>query len=157
MNNYLTFEAINKLHEELNFRLNVRRFEINQELKEARAHGDLSENYEYKAAKTERARNNGRMNYLNKMIKTAHLIKDETKEDEVGLNKLVTLYFIDFNEADEFHIVTTIESDPINNKISIESPIGKAIYGHKVDEVVSVTSPDGDYALKITKIEKEGV
>ena len=156
MNNYLTEEAINKLKDELEHRQNVVRFEINDELKEARAQGDLSENYEYKAAKTERARNNGRMHYLEKMIKTAVIIQDNTADDQVGIGKTVILKFINSDEIDEFKIVTTIDADPMNNKISIESPIGKAIYKHKAGEQLKITSPQGEYYVIIDKILKGG-
>jgi transcription elongation factor GreA len=156
LNNYLTEEAINKLKDELEHRQNVVRFEINDELKEARAQGDLSENYEYKAAKTERARNNGRMHYLEKMIKTAVIIQDNTADDQVGIGKTVILKFINSDEIDEFKIVTTIDADPMNNKISIESPIGKAIYKHKAGEQLKITSPQGEYYVIIDKILKGG-
>lgn len=153
MYNYLTEESLNKLKEELEYRKTIVRFKINEELKEARAHGDLSENFEYKAAKKERAQNNGRMHYLEKMIRTAKLIVDETAEDEVGIGKNVTLKFIDDGDLDIFKIVTTVDADPLNNKVSIECPIGKVIYGKKVGDQVTVDSPQGKYDVLIEKIE----
>ncbi|SHE77719.1 transcription elongation factor GreA [Clostridium fallax] len=153
MYNYLTEESLNKLKEELEYRKTVVRFKINEELKEARAHGDLSENFEYKAAKKERAQNNGRMHYLEKMIRTANLIVDNTAYDEVGIGKKVTLRFEDDNDTDVFTIVTTVDADPLNNKVSIECPIGKVIYKKRVGDKVTVDSPQGKYNVIIEKIE----
>ncbi|MCX7885092.1 MAG: transcription elongation factor GreA [Caloramator sp.] len=155
MNNYLTEEAINKLKEEIEYRKVVVRHKIIEDIKEARAFGDLSENFEYKAAKRERAKNESRIRYLERMIKTAKIIKDDTMPDEVGIGKIVTLRFLEDNEIEKFTIVTTIEADPMNNLISIESPIGKAIYKHKIGEIVKVESPDGQYEVKIEDVYKK--
>ncbi len=95
MYNYLTEKSVQILKDELEHRKNVVRFQINEELKEARAHGDLSENFEYKAAKKNRADNNRRMGYLEKMIKTAKIINDDISENQVGVGKIVTLRFLD--------------------------------------------------------------
>ncbi|QCX33700.1 transcription elongation factor GreA [Caloramator sp. E03] len=155
MNNYLTEEAINKLKEEIEYRKVVVRHKIIEDIKEARAFGDLSENFEYKAAKRERARNESRIRYLERMIKTAKIIKDDTEDNQVGIGKTVTLRFLKENEVEEFKIVTTVEADPMNNLISIESPIGKAIFKHRVGEIVKVYSPNGEYEVKIDKVVKE--
>lgn len=155
LHNYLTEEAINKLKEEIEYRKVVVRHKILEDIKEARAHGDLSENFEYKAAKRERAKNESRIRYLERMIRTAKIIKDTTSEDEVGIGKSVSVRFLEDNEVDEFKIVTTIEADPLNNMISIESPLGKAIYKHKVGDEVMVESPQGRYAVRIEKITVE--
>ena len=88
------------------------------------------------------------------MIKTANIIEDDTKEDEVGLGKRVEVYFIDEDESESYDIVTTMATDVLNNKISIESPLGKAIFYKKVGEVVEVESPDGSYSVRIDRIEK---
>lgn len=152
MNNYLTQEAINKLKEEIEHRKTVVRRNINQDLKEARAHGDLSENFEYKAAKKDRSENEGRIRYLEKMIKTAHIIEDNTLEDEVGLGKIISLRFLSDDEVEEFFMVTTIEADPMSNKISIESPLGKGIYKHKLNDEILIESPEGKYSVRIEKI-----
>ena len=154
MNNYLTEQDIEKMKKEIEYRKVVVRKKRNEEVKKARAHGDLSENYEYKAAKRERGRNEGRIKYLEKMIKTANIIEDDTKEDEVGLGKRVEVYFIDEDESESYDIVTTMATDVLNNKISIESPLGKAIFYKKVGEVVEVESPDGSYSVRIDRIEK---
>lgn len=152
MHNYLTQEAINKLQEEIEYRKVVVRRQINEDLKEARAHGDLSENFEYKAAKRDRARNESRIRYLERMIKTANLITDTASEDEVGLEKIVSIRFLIDDEIDKFTIVTTIEADPINNMLSIESPLGRAIYKHKVGDEVMIESPEGNYFVRIEEI-----
>jgi len=153
MYNYLTEEALKILKDELEHRKNVIRFQINEELKEARAHGDLSENFEYKAAKKNRADNNRRMGYLERMIKTAKIINDDTSENQVGIGKIVTLRFLDDDEEEAFTMVTTVEADPLNNKISIECPLGKALYKRNLGEKIEVTSPDGSYSVIIEKLE----
>ena len=154
MNNFLTEQDIEKMKKEIEYRKVVVRKKRNEEVKEARAHGDLSENYEYKAAKRERGRNEGRIKYLEKMIKTANIIEDNTAENEVGLGKKVTINFIDDEFSMEYEIVTTMSTDAANNKISIEAPLGKAIYHHKVGDIVEVDSPDGKYSIKIERIER---
>lgn len=152
MHNYLTEEAVLILKEEIEHRKTVVRRKINEDLKEARAHGDLSENFEYKAAKRDRAENEGRLRYLERMINTSTIIKDTTSKDEVGIGKTVTLNFLQDNELDDFKIVTTIQADPLNNMISIECPLGKAIYKQKVGNKVKVESPEGEYFVKIENI-----
>lgn len=154
MNNYLTEEAINILKEEIETRKVVTRRQINEDLKKSRTHGDLSENFEYKAAKRERARNESRIRFLEGMIKTATIIKGDAKENEVGLNKEVTVKFIEDDFTEKFLIVTTIEADPLNNKVSIESPLGKAIFKHLVGDKVLVQSPEGNYTVEILNISK---
>lgn len=151
MYNYLTEEAITKLKAEIEYRKSVTRREINEDLKEARAHGDLSENFEYKSAKKDRAQNEGRLHYLESMILTAKIIKDTTCVDEVGLGKKVLLKFSD-DDIEEFTMVTTIDADPLKNMISIESPLGEAIYKHKIGEEISVEAPEGQYIVKIENI-----
>ena len=152
MNNFLTEQDIIKLKEEIEYRKVVTRKEINEDLKEARAHGDLSENYEYKAAKRERSRNEGRIRYLERMIKTGKIITDTTQPEEVGLGKFITIEFIEDDFTAQYMMVTTIETDAINNKISIESPLGKAIYRRKKGDEVMVAAPDGDYKVRIKNV-----
>lgn len=152
MHNFLTEEAINKLKEEIEYRKVHLRHKILEDVKEARAHGDLSENYEYKAAKQERGKNESRIRYLERMIKTATIITDTTAEDEAGIGKTIKVRFLSDDEVDEFKLVTTIESDPMNNLISIESPLGSAIYKHKLGEEVVVESPQGVYSVRIEEI-----
>ncbi len=152
MYNYLTKEAIEKIRTEIEHRKVVTRWKINASLKEARAQGDLSENYEYTAAKRDRAHNESRIRYLERMIRTAKIIKDSTSKNQVGIGKTVYLSFSGKNEIEKFKIVTTIEADPMNNKISIESPLGSAIYKHIIGDRVPIKSPEGQYSVKIEKI-----
>ena len=152
MNNFLTRQDIEEMKKEIEYRKAVVRKKRNEEVKEARAHGDLSENYEYKAAKRERGRNEGRIKYLERMINTATIIEDNTDEDQVGLGKIVTVYFMEDDFSIDYEIVTTMSTDAVNNKISIESPLGKVIYNKKVGDTLQVDSPDGEYSIKIEKI-----
>lgn len=152
MYNYLTTDAIDRLKAEIEHRKVVTRFKINQDLKEARAQGDLSENFEYKSAKRDRAHNESRIRYLQRMIKTAKIVKDNSSKNEVDIGKTVYLKFEDENIPEKFDIVTTIDANPLNNKISIESPLGSAIYKHRQGDEVTVSSPEGKYSVKIDKI-----
>jgi transcription elongation factor GreA len=152
LHNFLTEEAINKIREEIEYRKVVLRHKILEDVKEARAHGDLSENYEYKAAKQEKGKNEGRIRYLERMIKTATIISDESAENEAGLGKIIRVRFLSDNEVEEFILVTTIESDPMNNLISIESPLGQAIYKRKIGDELVVESPEGTYSVRIEEI-----
>lgn len=152
MYNYLTTDAIDRLKAEIEHRKVVTRFKINQDLKEARAQGDLSENFEYKSAKRDRAHNESRIRYLERMIKTAKIVKDNSSKNEVGIGKTVYLKFENKNIPEKFDIVTTIDADPLSNKISIESPLGSAIYKHRQGDEVTVSSPEGKYSVKIDKI-----
>ena len=132
----LTKKDIEKMEQELENRKLVVRKAALEDVKEARAHGDLSENFEYKAAKQAKNQNESRIRYLEKMIKTAIVVKDESKDDEVGINKTVELYFEDDDEVEEFKIVTTVRGNSLKNLVSTESPIGKALLGHKVGDRV---------------------
>ena len=123
-------------------------------MKEARAHGDLSENFEYHAAKKEKNKNESRIRYLERMIKTARIVSDESKEDEVGLNNTVHLYFEEDDEVEIFKLVTTVRGNSLKGLISTESPIGKAIIGKKEgDRVFIRVSGDDGYYVVIRKIE----
>ena len=152
MGERLTKRDIEKIEEEIEHRKLVIRKEAIEAVKEARAQGDLSENFEYKAAKRERGRNEGRIKYLEKMIKTCTVIEDNTASDEVGLGKVVTVNFIEDDFCVDYTIVTTMEMDVVNNKISIECPLGKEIYGKKVGQEVEIDSPDGKYMVRIEAI-----
>ncbi|MCR4673243.1 MAG: transcription elongation factor GreA [Lachnospiraceae bacterium] len=146
---------IKKIDEELEYRKVVLRHEILEDLKAAKAQGDLSENFEYHAAKRERGKNESRIRYLENMKKTAKIIKDESESDEVGLNNTVTVYFIEDDETEVYRIVTTIRGNTLKNMITIESPLGKALMGHKVGDTVQVTVNDSySYEVRIEHIEK---
>ena len=138
MHDQLTKSDIQKMKEEIEYRKLVVRKEALEAVKEARAHGDLSENFEYHAAKKDKNINESRIRYLERMIKTAEIISDESKEDEVGLNNTVEIYFEDEDETETFKLVTTVRGNSLAGKISTESPIGKAVLGHKVGDRVFV-------------------
>ena len=123
----LTRADIRKMEEEIEHRKLVVRKEALEEVKEARAQGDLSENFEYKAAKKEKNRNESRIRYLERMIKTAQVIEDTSDSRQVGLNDTVVLYIEDDDCTEEYKIVTTVRADVLHNLISIESPMGKAL------------------------------
>lgn len=154
MNNFLTEQDIEKMKKEIEYRKVVVRKKCNEDVKEARSHGDLSENYEYKAAKRERGRNEGRIKYLEKMIKTATIIEDTSSKNEVGLGDKVTVEFLEDEFSVEYEIVTTMSTDAVHQKISIESPLGKAIYKRTINDIIDVDSPDGIYKVKIQAIQK---
>ena len=134
--NQLTQKDIDAMKAEIEYRKVVVRKELLEDVKEARAHGDLSENFEYHAAKKEKNRNESRIRYLERMIKTAEVISDESKDDEIGLNKIVELYFEDKDDVETYKIVTTVRGNSLQGLVSTESPIGKALLGHKVGDKV---------------------
>lgn len=136
MYNQLTQKDIDAMKAEIEHRKVVVRKELLEDVKEARAHGDLSENFEYHAAKKEKNRNESRIRYLERMIKTAEVISDESKDDEIGLNKIVELYFEDEDDVETYKIVTTVRGNSLQGLVSTESPIGKALLGHKVGDKV---------------------
>ena len=136
MYNQLTQKDIDAMKAEIEHRKVVVRKELLEDVKEARAHGDLSENFEYHAAKKEKNRNESRIRYLERMIKTAEVISDESKDDEIGLNKVVELYFEDEDDVETYKIVTTVRGNSLLGLVSTESPIGKALLGHKVGDKV---------------------
>ena len=138
MFNELTQKDIDDMMAEIEHRKCVIRKELLEDVKTARAHGDLSENFEYKAAKQAKNQNESRIRYLEKMVKTAVVISDKSKDDEVGINKVVELYFEEDDEVDEFKIVTKVRGNSIKNLVSTESPIGRAVMGHKVGDKVWV-------------------
>ena len=149
-----TQQDIDKMKKEIEHRKVVVRKELLECVKEARAHGDLSENFEYKAAKKEKNRNESRIRYLERMIKNADVIDDTADDDVVSVNKTVTLYFEEDGEEDVFSIVTTVLVDSLHNRVSIESPIGKALQGHRVgDRVYIPVNADYGYYVTIKKIE----
>jgi hypothetical protein len=151
----LTKNDIRRLEEEIEHRKLVVRKEAIAEVKEARAHGDLSENFEYYAAKRFKNQNESRIRYLEKMVKTARIIEDDSKEDEVGLDNTVTVYFVEDKEEETFKIVTSVRGDSVSNLITIESPLGKALMGHKEGDTVSVkVNEQVSYDVVIKNIEK---
>ena len=123
-------------------------------VKEARAQGDLSENFEYKAAKQDKNRNESRIRYLERMLKNAKIVSDTSKIDEVGINNTVEVYFEDDDETETYRLVTSIRGNSLQGLISIESPLGKAIQGHKVgDRVLVRTNGNDGYYVVIKNID----
>jgi transcription elongation factor GreA len=152
----LTRKDIEKMEQEIEYRKLVVRKEALEAVKEARSHGDLSENFEYHAAKKDKNQNESRIRYLERMIKTAKVVSEESREDEVGLNNTVELYFEEDDETEVFTIVTTIRGNSLKGLISTESPIGKAVFGHKVgDRVKVVVNDDYSYYVQIKSIGKQ--
>lgn len=153
MREKLTDKDVQKIKDEIEHRKLVVRKEAIEAVKEARAQGDLSENFEYYAAKRDKNKNESRIRYLERMLKTAEIISEDSNEDEVGLNNTVELYFEDDDETDTYRIVTSIRGDSLKNLISIESPIGKAVMGHKVNDRVYVkVNDDMGYYVVIKSI-----
>lgn len=154
MGERLTESDVAKIKEEIEYRkLVVRKKEL-EAVKEARAQGDLSENFEYKAAKQDKNRNESRIRYLERMLKHAQIVSDESKADEVGINNTVEVYFEEDDETETYRLVTSVRGNSLQGLISIESPLGKAIQRHKVGDRVFVnTSGNAGYYVKIQKIE----
>lgn len=155
MGHQLTREDIKKMEAEIEHRKLVVRKEALEAVKEARAHGDLSENFEYHAAKKEKNRNESRIRYLERMIRTAEVFEDDYAEDEVGMNNTVTVYVEEDEEEETFKLVTTVRGDTLHGLISVESPLGKAVLGHKVGDICTVhVNKNYSYDVEIVKIEK---
>ena len=151
----LTYEGLKKLEEELEFLRGTKRKEVAERIKQALSFGDISENSEYDEAKNEQAQVEGRIVQLESMLKHARLIdEDEVKTDVVSLGAKVKLFDVEFEEEVEYLIVGSTEANPLKSKISNESPVGAALMGHKVGEIVEVAVPDGAIKFKILEISK---
>ncbi|MBU3111209.1 GreA/GreB family elongation factor [Clostridium lacusfryxellense] len=155
MNNKLTKKDVEELQKEFDYRKGPLTMEIAHEKMIAAAHGDRSENAEYKAAKTSMYENFRRMGYLIKMIRSAQIIDDiidNTKGANIG-NKL-TIKFEGSDDIEEIELVTTLQVDILKGKYSIESPIGKVLFGKTIGSIVDVGSPDGNYKIELINISK---
>lgn len=154
MHDQLTANDIKKMEEEIEYRKLVVRKEAIEAVKEARSHGDLSENFEYYAAKKDKNKNESRIRYLERMIRTAQVVSDQSGEDEVGINNTVTLYIEEDDEEETYKLVTTVRGNSIQGRISIDSPLGKAILGKREGDRVHIQVNDsyGYYAV-IRKVE----
>lgn len=153
MRNQLTRNDVKKIQEEIDYRKLVVRKEAIEAVKEARAQGDLSENFEYYAAKKDKNKNESRIRYLERMIKTAQIVSDESKEDEVGINNTVEIYLEDEDETESFKLVTSIRGNSLKGMISTESPLGRAILKKKVgDRVYVAVSETAGYYVAIRSI-----
>lgn len=155
MHDELTQKDLQMMKEELDYRRIQLRPQLLEAVKEARAFGDLSENFEYKAAKQEKNRNEGRIRYLENMIRTARVIREEGASDGVSLYDKVTVYLEDEDDTETYQVVTTMRQDALHGLISKESPVGKALLGRKVGETVHIqVNETFGYDVKILSIEK---
>lgn len=153
MNNQLTKENLKKLQDELDYRMTVKRAEIAKEKMIAAAHGDRSENAEYKAACAEYRENDNRIQYLFTMISTATVIDESSLDKSVlGINSKAKIKFIEDDFEDIITLVTTMDMDPENMLISIESDLGKALSGKKAGDIVEVNAPGDNYTIEIIEI-----
>lgn len=162
MHNELTRKDIADMEAEIEHRKIVVRKELLEHVKEARAQGDLSENFEYYAAKKAKNENESRIRFLERMIKTARVIEDHTAREEAGMNKTVKVRICEIGAEDgdeeTYKIVTTIRGDSLKGLISIESPLGRALIGHKAGDRVRVSvSPDYSYEAVILSVEDTGL
>lgn len=148
----LTQEGLQNLEDELQELKVVRRKDVAAKIKEARGQGDLSENAEYDAAKEEQAEIEARIVTIENMLRNAEVIESDTHSDTVTIGNKIKLFDNEFEEEIEYSLVGSAESDPLNGKISNESPIGAAILGHKVGDTVNVETPDGTITFKILEI-----
>lgn len=155
MGENLTPSDVEKIQKEIEHRKLVVRKETIEAVKEARAQGDLSENFEYYAAKKDKNQNESRIRYLERMLKNATIIEDESSEDEVGINTIVTLYIPEDDCEETYKLVTSIRSSSLRDMVSIESPLGKAIRGKRVgDTAIVKVNPEYSYEVVIRKIDK---
>ena len=153
MNNQLTKENLKKLQDELDYRMTVKRAEIAKEKMIAAAHGDRSENAEYKAACAEYRENDNRIQHLLTLITTATVIEDESIDKSIlGINTKARIEFVDDGFEDTITLVTTLDAKPEEMLISIESELGKALAGKKVGDLVEVEAPGENYSVKILEI-----
>ncbi len=157
MGEKLTRSDVKKIEEEIEYRKLVVRKNALEAVKEARAHGDLSENFEYHAAKKDKNSNESRIRYLERMLKTAQIISDASRPDEVGVNDTVVVYCEDDDEEETYRLVTSIRGNSLEGLISTESPLGKAILRHKVGDRVEVkVNETYSYFVELRSIEKTG-
>lgn len=154
----MTYEGVKKLESELEFLKTVKRKEITEKIKVALGYGDLSENSEYDEAKNEQAFVEGKISQLENTLRNASVIdENDIAKDVVSIGSRVTVYDYDFEEEVTYSIVGSTEADPMNFKISNESPVGSALIGHKVDEEVIAQVPNGVSKFKIIEIGREQV
>ena len=157
MREKLTERDVQKIQQEIEHRKLVVRKEAIEAVKEARAQGDLSENFEYYAAKRHKNQNESRIRYLERMLKTADIVTDTSREDEVGMDDIVEVEFEEDGEIEKYKLVTSIRGNSMENRVSIEAPVGRALKGHKVGDRVQVkVNETMSYYLKIRSIDKTG-
>ena len=154
MNNELTRKDIEEMQAEIDRRKLVERPRLLEEVKETRAQGDLSENFEYHVAKKAKNQNESRIRFLERMIKTAKIIEDDAAENEAGINKRITLYIPEDDAEEVYTIVSTMRQDTLKGLISVESPLGKALLHHREGDTVTVHVNSGfSYQAVIRKVE----
>ncbi|AJD31011.1 MULTISPECIES: transcription elongation factor GreA [Clostridium] len=151
----MTYEGVKKLEEELEYLKTVKRKEITEKIKVALSFGDLSENSEYDEAKNEQAFAEGRIIQLENMLKNASIVdENEVPKDVVSVGSIVKVKDYEFDEEVEYIIVGSAEADPMNNKISNESPVGNGLIGKKVGDIIEVTVPDGVSKYEILEVNR---
>lgn len=152
MGERLTKGDVEKIEKEIEERKLVLRPKLIEAVKEARAQGDLSENFEYYAAKREKNQNESRIGYLERMLKFATIVTDNAKEGEVALNTTVEVYIPEDDEKETYRIVTSIRGNSLKGLISIDSPLGKALLHHKAGDKVEVKAGGGSYEVEILSV-----
>ena len=153
----LTRADLQKMQEEIDYRVQQLRPKLIEDVQTARAFGDLSENFEYKCAKQEKNRNDARIRYLQRMIKTAKVIEDKSAADTAGLYDTVEIFMENLGKSRKIQLVTTLRQDALKGLISKESPVGKALLGHKVGDRVKIQVSDTfAYYVQIQQVEKTG-
>ena len=151
----LTYEGLKKLEQELEYLRGDRRREVAERMKQAKSHGDLSENSEYDEARLEHAQVEARIIEFENKLKNAHIIdEDEVSTEEVSIGSVVKLFDIEFKSEAVYRIVGSTEANPAENKISNESPVGKSLIGHKAGETIDAQTPAGVLKFKILEISK---
>ena len=157
MREKLTKRDVEKIQQEIEHRKLVVRKDAIEAVKEARAQGDLSENFEYYAAKKHKNQNESRIRFLERMLKTADIVTDTSKADEIGMDDIVEVQFEEDGEIEKYKLVTSIRGNSMENRVSIESPIGKALKGHRVGDRVKVqVNENSSYYLLVRSIDKTG-
>ena len=155
MGERLTKSDVEKIQKEIEYRKLIVRKEAIEAVKEARAQGDLSENFEYYAAKKDKNKNESRIRYLERMLRQAVIVSEDSKADEAGMNNVVEVYFEEEDETETYKLVTSIRGNSLENKISIVSPLGKAILAHKEGDRIWVKIRDSaGYYIVIRHIRK---
>ena len=154
--NLMTYEGLKKLEDELQNLKVVRRKEVSQKIKEAREQGDLSENAEYDAAKDEQRDIEARIEEIEKILKNAEVADDDSaKKGVINLGCTIKVLDVEYDEEIEFKLVGSTEAKSLENLISNESPLGKALIGKKTGDTVTVESPDGDMKYKVLKVTRK--
>lgn len=155
MGEKITIEDKKRIEDEIRHRKLVERPKAIADVQEARAHGDLSENFEYKVAKQFKNQNDSRIRYLERILRYAKIIDSHCKEGEVGVNTIVKVYFLEDDAEETYKIVTSMRGNSLENKISIDSPMGRALQHRKVNDTVNIKVNDNySYDVVIKSIDR---